>query len=397
MWWVLFDTLYDAKAMHLSDEERDLIVSDLEEVLRDTSNPSAKALFDPWAAQGAAERLERHYRKSNRLDQVHRVAQMYGHAFESVAQGADPLLAVAWLQPVYEKYRDLGMSDQAKRVNLLLEEKAKAAPNSMKRIEVPIDIDQKQLAQYIERLTDGGLEKAIRRIVIKFIPNAKDIHAFNERMKEEAPLSSRISMRLFEGDHVAAIVGSQDDDPNGRLIHQISTRINFDAPWLRMAFDRVKERYNPTSEDLATFVGGSALVDPSRIALLKEGISAALADDPVKAIHILIPQIEHIVRSLAGKMGIPQTTRGRVKGTMQAKGLGEIMSEAIFRRVCDENVRLYLASLLSDQRGLNLRNRVAHGLIGHNQLGPQLSDRLLHVLLMLAMIEFKESDSPSEN
>jgi hypothetical protein len=48
---------------------------------------------------------------------------------------------VAWLQPVYEKYRDLGMQVAANRVHLALEAKSKAAPAGMKRLEVPIDIN----------------------------------------------------------------------------------------------------------------------------------------------------------------------------------------------------------------------------------------------------------------
>jgi hypothetical protein len=156
--------------------------------------------FDPWAAQGAAERLERHYRKLQQPDDVRRVVETYGSAFEGISKDAEPLLAVAWLQPVYEKYRDLNMRDAAKRTHLALEEKAKAAPGSMKRIEVSIKIDPKELEKYIDTLTDGGLGKALQNIATRFIPRVNDLRTFNERMREVAPMASLIPMRLFDGD-----------------------------------------------------------------------------------------------------------------------------------------------------------------------------------------------------
>ena len=256
----------------------------------------------------------------------------------------------------------------------------------MKRLEVPIDIKPDELKQYIETLTDGGLVKALLKVAARFIPNAKDLRNFNERMKDVAPLSSRIPMRIFEGDFVSAVVGSQVDDPDGRLVYQIGRRISFDAPFLAMALNRVIERYQMTSEQLMEFLASSPLFDDARKGLLAEGVAAALSNDHVKAIHVLVPQIEHMLRSLAGQIGIPKTTSGGTKGTMQARALGDILSDAVLKDTLDEDIRLYLVAFLVDQRGLNLRNRVAHGLMELSQLDQSLSNRLLHVLLTLRLI-----------
>ena len=317
---------------------------------------------------------------------MRRVAEAAGLSFEQAAHDAEPLLAVAWLQPVYEKYRDLGMQVAANRVHLALETKSKAAPASMKRLEIPIDIKPNELNQYIETLTDSGLIKALLKVAARFIPNAKDLRNFNERMKDVAPISSLIPMRIFEGDFVSAVVGSQVDDPDGRLIYQIGRQISFDAPFLAMALKRIVERYHISSEQLMEFLASSPLVDEARRSLLAEGVAAGLSSDSVKAIHVLVPQIEHMLRSLAGQIGIPKTTAGGTKGTMQARTLGDILSDAALKDALDEDIRLYLVAFLVDQRGLNLRNRVAHGLMELNQLDQSFSNRLLHVLLTLRLI-----------
>lgn len=335
MWWFLFDTLYDENAVSLTDTERATIIDGLEEALKKASDRSQPDLFDPWAAQGAAERLERHYRENQKIGEVRRVAEAAGLAFEQAARDAEPLLAVAWLQPVYEKYRHLGMRDAAGRVHLALEAKSQRAPESMKRLEVPINIDPHELNEYVEKLTDGGLRDALLKVAVRFIPSAKDLRNFNERMKDVAPLSSLIPMRIFQGNFVSAVIGSQVDDPDGRLVHQIGQRISLEAPFLALAFKRIVERYQMTSEQLMDLLASSPLFDDNRKDLLAEGVAAALSNDHVKAIHVLVPQIEHLLHSLAGQIGIPKTTVGGTKGTMQARALGDILSDTVLKDTLD--------------------------------------------------------------
>jgi lysyl-tRNA synthetase class 1 len=77
---------------------------------------------------------------------------------------------------------------------------------------------------------------------------------------------------------------------------------------------------------------------------------------------------------------------------MQLRGLGELLYDKLFRQLVDENVRLYLLAFLADPRGINLRNRVAHGLLEQEQMERPLADRLLQVLLVLACFVEKTGD-----
>jgi len=128
--------------------------------------------------------------------------------------------------------------------------------------------------------------------------------------------------------------------------------------------------------------------------LVTDGLTAWLNGDHVKAIHLLVSQIERAVRNLAGFIGVTITGRGHTKGTMQIRGLGEILYDDLFAQLVDKNLRKYLLAFLADQRGINLRNRVAHGLLEHSQMAQGLSDRLVHVLLALSCLEAK--DTPTE-
>jgi len=165
--------------------------------------------------------------------------------------------------------------------------------------------------------------------------------------------------------------------------------------WLAVAFDKLKNRHGLQPEQIVAVLIESPLFGEEQGAVLVEGISAWLGGDHVKAIHVLVPQVERAIRRLAGLIGIPITGRGRTKGTMQIRGLGELLHDDLFARLVDDNLRKYLLAFLADQRGINLRNRVAHGLLEHPQMGHGLSDRLVQVLLALACLEPKSAEEIS--
>ena len=72
--------------------------------------------------------------------------------------------------------------------------------------------------------------------------------------------------------------------------------------------------------------------------------------------------------------------------------LGEILHDTLFRQLIEDNVRLYLLVFLADPRGINLRNRVAHGLLEHDQMERALTDRLVQVLFALSCFGLKVED-----
>jgi len=391
LWSMLFDNLYESPGVGLTDPERQSIIDKLEYVLRVTTQQD-QPLFEPWFAQGAAERLERHYRRAGQMAEVHRVVRAYGHAFESAAGTANAMLAVAWLQPVYDKYRDLGMNDDVYRVHQVLETRGHEAQTGMQPVQIPLQIDFNEVSRVADALTEGDLQQAVRRIGIMFVPRADQVRALNERIRSHAPLMSLIPITRYEAGHPAGIIGPQDQDAEGRLVHQMASQIGLDAIWLAATFDRLAERHAMTADQIVDALLASPVFASARRSILVSGIEALLSQDYIKAIHVLVPQVEHAVRTLASLSGVPTTTRGYTRGVMQTRGLGEILHDRLFRQLIDENVRRYLLVFLADPRGINLRNRVAHGLLEHDQMERALTDRVVQVLLALSCFATKEPD-----
>ena len=167
--------------------------------------------------------------------------------------------------------------------------------------------------------------------------------------------------------------------------------IRFYQLFLGPTLDKVKERYNPSVDDILNLLYESPILAETRRELLREGLLAYQSGDFVKAIHVLVPQVEHTMRNFLGLLGIPTTklVRGQT-GIMDAKSLNDALIDERVRTALTENLWRYLFVLYGDRRGFNVRNNLAHGLIGPEGFNRHIADRVLHSLLALSLMRGQE-------
>jgi hypothetical protein len=146
-----------------------------------------------------------------------------------------------------------------------------------------------------------------------------------------------------------------------------------------------------TRDTLVAYCAASPLFRKDRAAVLANGIDSYLRDDHIAALHVLAPYVEDALRELVRIQGGSDYQPGRFDG-LQEIGLGTVLEHPLVTGVLGEDTCFYLRVLLSDARGLNLRNRVAHGLIDDRSCSAALTDRLIHVLLLIAQIRTSEEE-----
>ncbi|QQR81004.1 MAG: DUF4209 domain-containing protein [Deltaproteobacteria bacterium] len=398
-WTFLFDSLYDNKKVPLTDGERSKMVSSLEEMLRLSSDPAAKNNFDPWGAQAASQRLEKHYKKINKPQEAKEAILTAGKAFESIAQQADPLLAMFWLQDVYEKYKDRGFKDDALRVQKQSKEKGANVKDSMKEIVTTVQIPKEELDRFFKDLTSGNLNTALHKIAINFTPQIDKIQKSLEELRKDHPLQALIGVTTIGDANFIARAGSVEDDPEGRLRLELSQRISVSTLFLSTVLEKLKEHYSPNAAQLTDHLYQAPLFDPERRDLILDGIEAYLANDHVKTIHVLVPQIEYIFRRLLSLLDLP-TNKSAGKGIMQEKNINEALADLAVKNVFSEDMRLYFLVSLAEKKGLNIRHRVSHGLMKRADFNQRISDLIINILLCLATIkeipspEISEKDEP---
>jgi uncharacterized protein DUF4209 len=391
-WLFLFDKLYGENITSPEDEER--IIAYLESMLAKASDATQSQegvylTLDPWHAQAAAERLARHYQRIKDKTSVERVIKAYGKAFEPMARQANPMVAMAWLQPIIERYEQEGLKSEAEQLQQLASEKGKNIGSDLKTISVKVDIKQDDIDRLIENLIgSGNLVTSLERLAGYFIPRVSDTRKLLDTLRTESPLQSMIPIIIVERDgRPKARIGSIDEDADGRLHQQLAQSIGFYQPFLVQALARLKERYAPSVDDILDFLCKSPLFAKCQTGLLKDGLIAYQQEDFVKAIHVLVPQIEHVLRQFLGSLNVPtlKTVKG-YPGIMDAKSMGDILGDDRMRSVLTEDLWRYLAVVYIDKRGLNLRNDLAHGLVPKEAFKKHVADRIFHTLLALSLM-----------
>jgi len=306
------------------------------------------------------------------------------------------MMAMAWLQPVIERYEQEGLKTEAEKLQLMSAEKGKNIGTDLKEVSVQVEVTQEEqeaIAKLVEKLigTDD-LNAALGRIATYFVPKANDARKLLERIRVDAPLMSIIPISIIAGDgHTTARVGSLDEDPDGRLHKQLAETVGFYQPFLARTLARLKEKYAPTTENVLDFLCQSPLFEQTRNGLLRDGLLAYEREDFVKAIYVLVPQVEDILRNFLGHLGRPtlKTVKGH-PGVMDARSMNEVLRDEQMRSVLTENLWRYLEVVYVDKRGLNLRNNLAHGLLSPDAFSRYVADRVFHTLLALSLMRVME-------
>lgn len=114
--------------------------------------------------------------------------------------------------------------------------------------------------------------------------------------------------------------------------------------------------------DFIERAGEAAIVPPGRALLFGKALSFGYDGDFAAALHLLTPQIEHMVRFHLNRAGV-ETRHLDNNGIQTEKGLSALLDPPASSEVFGTDVALELNFLFTEGGGANLRNVVAHGLL----------------------------------
>lgn len=383
-WWIAFDRLIEDKRVGMTDSERHQLIADLEVIVAHRSNKADPAVFDPHDTESAAQRLIKYYRKNGMNEDVKRLSEVIGRAFEHFASLGDAMLASAVLQTAVNAYRDAGLREESRRVRGLMEEKIAQSHDQMKSFTIDRQISHEDMEKFLHAVVVEDLGTTFAHIASEFLQSRKEVEAQMSRLKEEAPLMATLTHSIMADNHVAAKVGSVEDGPFGRLIQQAAQLMSLSDIWLIRALDRAVEVHSARPGHFATWAARTELFDD--LTLLMEGITAWYDQDFVKAVHVLVPQVEVGLRAIASKLGKPLTKpHTRIEGVSVAINMGDILYSKDIMEALGSDLTLHFLTLYADPRGFNIRNDLAHGLLYADRIHFPLACRVIHTLLVLGI------------
>lgn len=207
---------------------------------------------------------------------------------------------------------------------------------------------------------------------------ATQVREFSEKMLREHPLQALFSATHMsrDGRVIAKRPGMGFGDTNSdehkatvwaeMVKHygmQLGLVVQADI-WPALEILRLEHRLREV--DFVAIANSSPIVPKDRKRLVGKALFAGYDNDFIVALHLLVPQIEHIVRWHLKTSGIKTTTLDK-DGIENENGLSTLMDIPEVAQIFGEDLAFELKALFCDTFGPNLRNELAHGLLGEEE------------------------------
>jgi hypothetical protein len=389
-WAMAYRLLIENKKSGITAEQEKDIIDNLERRLSSIELKTREGeIVDPWNFETAAQPLANYYKRKNRKEDLSRVVTIWGNAFETAIESVSGMLASSWLQHIDEVYSLYGFKDKSEAVAIKLREAGKGVKDDLSEHEFSVEIPKEEIERIVKAFTDDGLETALIRIAMQFIPKVEKTKEQVERLFKSSPLSYMIPRQLMdEKGRVVAVVGPYEADQNGHIVQQMAQEIDIDSSiYLHPVVEEAINSLGLNEATLMEFISKSSVVKSDGLSIIKKGVASFFEKDFFVFSSLVIPQIEEGIRNLQELFGgaVLKPNRG---GGYNYKNLEELLREDIVTQALGQDFVFYARVVMTDARGWNLRNDVCHGL--RKEVSENHALRIIHILLCLALIRPKE-------
>lgn len=165
--------------------------------------------------------------------------------------------------------------------------------------------------------------------------------------------------------------------------------------FIEPAREQINLEHSIRFRDLLPIVSRSPFVPEGQEYLFAKGLYAGLTGDFFTSTHILILQIENSVRYLLWKQDLI-TSELDDKGIKSEHNLNSTLYRPEITSIFDEDTLFDLRSLLIENSGSNLRNRIADGLINKDDFLNPLMSYLWWLALRLCCLPILKQQQPVE-
>jgi hypothetical protein len=273
------------------------------------------------------------------------------------------------------KHREkLGVNDKLISIRAKITEAGIGSLDEMGLIQTP-GIDIKDLVeQSIKHVKDKkSLPSALLYYTGYATRSYQNLKEQSIELIKDSPLSSLFGSTLMAGDgRVIAKIPSigiggdakgNDEVLNKKVIqsHQISVQLAVQGQIIP-GLDQILSEFRVSRSFIKSMCEHSPIVASDRVDLFSSGLWLGFEHDYGNAIHLLCPQVEHMIRTKFKGKGII-TSHLDLNGIENEHGLSTLLDNERAEEVLGEDLLFDMRAIFTDSVGDNLRNNCAHGLL----------------------------------
>lgn len=324
---------------------------------------SAAYAPDPWILQTITD-LQASRSRANKGD----VRPIYARQVERWRDAASRdtgLVRMHHLERALELARVHGLREQAEA---LRREIQALTPDEMdlKTISVTVKVPGEELERFHDAFLAGADWKECLVFFGSYGPPSGDYQRnlqTIEELQRHHPLQFLFSRVIIGPENVPILHATTEQEHKEIELSDLEARgIALWAISAAELLDRIRREKQPSPElsEVAAFFCTDIIT-----ADVAERIARALflywENQPDEAAHVLVPRLEAVIREVCRQAGLAiiREPRGREPG--RVRPLGDLIDA--LKGHLDESWRRYLANLLVNPIGTNLRNRISHALL----------------------------------
>ncbi|MGO4185337.1 DUF4209 domain-containing protein [Paenibacillus sp. TAF43_2] len=257
-----------------------------------------------------------------------------------------------------------------------------------------IKISEQEITEEIQPYLDVELQEAVSMFARErgFIPDIDSIEKQTEKQLQTFSLSSLFSQSMVTDGKKIFQVTDDKDSFNMTLNRNYLLHMQLKASLLMVPLFNDLTKNGLTSVHILEKLDNWGYINTDNFTIIKVGIERFFEKDYISSLHILVPQLEAVIRGFFGKIGYATTSVK--KGTAQhEQTFNEFLEREDIKKEMPKDVHKYIQMLMVEQTGCNFRNKIAHGLIQSSECNLMTSLLILH--LYLVMSNFVLAEEPS--
>lgn len=377
-----------------TQDETDALVKQHEERMQRLAQPAADGKIDVWTLDPQCDLLADYYNRLQQKEEVRRVLKVSESAHKQMFDPNNPMQTMGILNQLHRKYEHFGLKDESNRLLPEIQAIGAQAANTLQPQEYEFKIP-KEVFDEAEELFGAKAatdEERWKNFAIYFIPRKNEEEKSLAKAAKQFPLRYMTPTNMMDPKgRPQSIIGSYEQDPEGNLVMHITEKLNFGTHFLGIAIRKMRDvGLMTTDRIMSDIIEPCPLFENTSYSIIRQALDFLFDDKPVIACHLLIPQIETAIRNLveASHISVIKPQKHIEKG-FQLITLDDLLRKEPVEYAFTPDGALYLRLVLTDQRSLNVRNDLCHGILPPDAFHSGVAARLLHVLIMIGMVRFE--------
>lgn len=288
------------------------------------------------------------------------------------------------LQRALAHFTRIGAKAEADRLRPKLRATYKAGEAEYGTLHPALQSSFAEADRYAESLATLAPVRSLARFLddVPHYPRRSDLEAQADSYQEHAVLAGYIPRHLIRDGRQVDAAGTPEEQRAWAVGTAYYVWASLQAPTLARIYRRLADAERWTADSVADFLASGVAFDADKLPLVRAGIERYFARDYISAIHVLVPQIEDILRRLLDKVGGVTTTQTNTGATIEVT-LEKVLTDPAIRHGLGEDWCRYLEFLFTEQYGPNLRAHVAYGILQGSEAQEPLATLVLDTLVGL--------------